>query len=139
MFSKVFLERKKKIMIWQHVPLSMFFMSAYKRLFRLTLELLIFSYKGYNYPIMNIHERTLSVLAYRCVDEVVIGAPYSVTKEMMDHFNVSVVCHGQTPVSSDLGGEDPYAEPKRQGKFKEVDSGNSLTTEMLVARIVARR
>ena len=29
---------------------------------------------------MNIHERTLSVLAYRCVDEVVIGAPYSVTK-----------------------------------------------------------
>ena len=37
-------------------------------------------YKGFNYPIMNIHERTLSVLAYRCVDEVVIGAPYSVTK-----------------------------------------------------------
>ncbi len=22
-------------------------------------------YKGYNYPIMNLHERTLSVLAYR--------------------------------------------------------------------------
>ena len=40
----------------------------------------VFRYKGYNYPIMNIHERTLSVLAYRCVDEVVIGAPYSVTK-----------------------------------------------------------
>ena len=30
-------------------------------------------YKGSNYPIMNLHERTLSVLAYRCVDEVVIG------------------------------------------------------------------
>ena len=30
-------------------------------------------YKGSNFPIMNIHERTLSVLAYRCVDEVVIG------------------------------------------------------------------
>jgi len=96
-------------------------------------------YKGFNYPIMNIHERTLSVLAYRCVDEVVIGAPYSVTKEMMDHFNVAVVCHGATPVSLDLGGEDPYAEPKRQGKFVAVDSGNSLTTEKLVERIVARR
>ena len=41
---------------------------------------IVFRYKGFNYPIMNIHERTLSVLAYRCVDEVVIGAPYSVTK-----------------------------------------------------------
>merc|ERR1740128_430281 len=96
-------------------------------------------YKGSNFPIMNIHERTLSVLAYRCVDEVVIGAPYSVTSEMMNHFNVSVVCHGATPVSLDLGGDDPYAEPKRQGKFVAVDSGNSLTTEKLVERIVARR
>jgi len=67
------------------------------------------------------------------------GAPYSVTKEMMDHFNVSVVCHGQTPVSPDLGNEDPYAEPKRQGKFMTVDSGNNLTTEKLVQRILARR
>jgi ethanolamine-phosphate cytidylyltransferase len=96
-------------------------------------------YKGYNYPIMNIHERTLSVLAYRCVDEVVIGAPYSVTKEMMDHFNVAVVVHGQTPVSPDLGGEDPYAEPKRQDKFVTIDSGNGLTTEKLVERILTRR
>ena len=76
-------------------------------------------YKGFNFPIMNIHERTLSVLAYRCVDEVVvtllnniswnwhqpgtlgahshpivtqvvIGAPYCVTNEMLEHFNVSV-------------------------------------------------
>ena len=88
---------------------------------------------------MNIHERTLSVLAYRCVDEVVIGAPYSVTSEMMEHFNVSVVCHGLTPVSQDLGDVDPYSEPKRQGKFVLVDSGNDLTTEKLVERIIARR
>jgi glycerol-3-phosphate cytidylyltransferase-like family protein len=44
------------------------------------LTIITFRYKGFNYPIMNIHERTLSVLAYRCVDEVVIGAPYAVTK-----------------------------------------------------------
>ena len=42
---------------------------------------------------------------------------------MMDHFNVSVVCHGQTPVQPGLGGEDAYAEPKAQGKFITVDSG----------------
>ena len=45
---------------------------------------------------------------------------------MMDHFNVAVVCHGQTPVSDDLGGTDPYAEPKQQGKFVTVDSGKKI-------------
>jgi len=88
---------------------------------------------------MNIHERTLSVLAYRCVDEVVIGAPYCVTNEMLDHFNVSVVCHGDTRVAPSKEGEDPYAEPKARGIFVKVESGNSLTTEMLVQRIVSRR
>jgi len=95
-------------------------------------------YKGDNFPIMNIHERTLSVLAYRCVDEVVIGAPYSVTAEMLDHFRVSVVCHGSTPVAGDTDGQDPYAEPRRRGQFVQVESGNSLTTEMLVQRILSK-
>uniref|UniRef100_A0A4W5PGX7 ethanolamine-phosphate cytidylyltransferase n=1 Tax=Hucho hucho TaxID=62062 RepID=A0A4W5PGX7_9TELE len=45
-------------------------------------------YKGKNYPIMNVHERTLSVLACRYVSEVVIGAPYAVTRELLDHFKV---------------------------------------------------
>lgn len=35
-------------------------------------------YKGSNYPIMNLHERVLSVLACKYVSEVVIGAPYKV-------------------------------------------------------------
>ena len=52
---------------------------------------------------MNLHERVLSVLACRYVDEVVIGAPYAVTPELMDHFKVDVVCHGDTPVADDAG------------------------------------
>merc|ERR1719510_2572540 len=96
-------------------------------------------YKGANYPIMNLHERVLSVLAYRCVDEVVIGAPYKVSKELMQHFKVDLVCHGTANVANDEDGSDPYEEPKRQGKFEVVPSGNELTTEGLVQRIVARR
>lgn len=42
------------------------------------------------------------------VSEVVIGAPYSVNKDLMDHFKVDVVCHGQTPISHDVDNEDPY-------------------------------
>ena len=52
---------------------------------------------------------------------------------------VGLVCHGDTAVSPDVDGSDPYAEPKKQGKFSVVPSGNPLTTEMLVQRIVARR
>ena len=73
------------------------------------------------------------------MDEVVIGAPYAVTKSLMDHFKVNIVCHGKTNIATDVDGNDPYLEPKKQGKFKVIDSKNSLTTEMLVQRILARR
>lgn len=97
------------------------------------------AYKGSNYPIMNLHERVLSVLACKYVNEVVIGAPYCVDKNLMEHFNVSIVCHGQTHISFENGTIDPYEEPKKQGKFKLLDSGNQMTTEHIVARIINHR
>lgn len=96
-------------------------------------------YKGKNYPIMNVHERTLSVLACRYVSEVVIGAPYSVTANLLDHFKVTLVCHGKTEVIPDKDGSDPYQEPKRRGIFQTVDSSNSLTTDDIVQRIIKNR
>uniref|UniRef100_A0A8C7K1P2 ethanolamine-phosphate cytidylyltransferase n=1 Tax=Oncorhynchus kisutch TaxID=8019 RepID=A0A8C7K1P2_ONCKI len=96
-------------------------------------------YKGKNYPIMNIHERTLSVLACRYVSEVVIGAPYAVGKDLLDHFKVDLVCHGKTEVFPDRDTADPYAEPKKRGIFRTVDSGNGLTTDDIVQRIIKNR
>lgn len=96
-------------------------------------------YKGGNYPIMNLHERVLSVLACKYVNEVVIGAPYSVTKDLMEHFNVDLVCHGQTPIAADVGNIDPYAVPKQMGRFILIDSGNTITTEDIVERIIRHR
>ncbi|XP_071442336.1 ethanolamine-phosphate cytidylyltransferase [Hetaerina americana] len=95
-------------------------------------------YKGSNYPIMNLHERVLSVLACKYVSEVVIGAPYVVTAELMNHFRVDVVCHGRTPLLP-LPHPDPYAEPKRLGKFITIDSGSTMTTEKIVQRIIMHR
>ncbi|GBP58119.1 Ethanolamine-phosphate cytidylyltransferase [Eumeta japonica] len=71
-------------------------------------------YKGSNYPIMNLHERVLSVLACKYVHEVVIGAPYTVSADLMDHFRVMVVCHGLTPCEPDIEGCDPYLIPKQR-------------------------
>lgn len=35
---------------------------------------------------MHLHERSLSVLACRYVDEVIIGAPWEITKDMVCNF-----------------------------------------------------
>ncbi|XP_047565171.1 ethanolamine-phosphate cytidylyltransferase isoform X1 [Lutra lutra] len=75
-------------------------------------------YKGKNYPIMNLHERTLSVLACRYVSEVVIGAPYAVTAELLDHFKVDLVCHGKTEIMPDKDGSDPYQDPPGPGSSR---------------------
>lgn len=97
------------------------------------------SYKGSNYPIMNLHERVLSVLACKYVNEVVIGAPYCVTEDLLDHFKVDVVCHGQTPIALQDGKIDPYAAPKMRGIFMLIDSDNTMTTERIVERIISHR
>lgn len=97
-------------------------------------------YKGSNHPIMNLHERVLSVLTNRFVSEVVIGTPYSVTEDLMDHFSIDVVCHGNTPISSDYDSlVDPYEVPRKRGKFVLIDSESDVTTESLINRIIAHK
>ncbi|XP_050301744.1 ethanolamine-phosphate cytidylyltransferase isoform X2 [Anthonomus grandis grandis] len=96
-------------------------------------------YKKSNFPIMNLHERVLSVLACKYVSEVVIGAPYKVTEDLLTHFNVDLVIHGKTDVMEDEDGTDPYEIPKKQGKFMTIDSGNDMTTEKIVERIILNR
>lgn len=73
------------------------------------------------------------------MNEVVIGAPYKITEELMNHFNVSTVCHGNNAIMPCEDGSDPYEEPKKLNKFKIVDSGNEMTTEKIVERIIRHR
>lgn len=96
-------------------------------------------YKGSNYPIMNLHERVLSVLACRYVDQVIIGAPYKVSSELLKQFKVDVVCHGRTPIMADVDGSDPYEIPKKMVIFKEITSGCKITTADIVERIIRNK
>ncbi|KAF9348646.1 Ethanolamine-phosphate cytidylyltransferase [Mortierella sp. NVP85] len=97
--------------------------------------------KGVNYPLMNLHERVLSVLACRYVDEVVIGAPYSVTNQVLDGvFKVDKVVHGNTPSLNDSNGEDPYKIPKARAIYHEIENPqNTVTTESIIDRIITHR
>ena len=68
-----------------------------------------------------------------------IGAPYKVSQDLLDHFRVDIVVHGFTNVAPDLDGSDPYELPKQLDKFINVDSGNNLTTPTIVERIIENR
>jgi len=101
-------------------------------------DTIVNGYKGHSYPIQSIHERVLSVLANRDVNEVVIGAPYPLTEEVIDHFNINLVVRGMLHDSEGHKG-DPYSVAKDKGIYKEIDSGNDLTGEGLVFRIIKNR
>ncbi|KAJ2700017.1 choline phosphate cytidylyltransferase, partial [Coemansia spiralis] len=94
--------------------------------------------KGGNFPVMNLQERVLGVLQCRFVDEVIIGAPYSVTKDVLeDVYHVDVVVHGASDHHTDIDGADPYALPKQRGIYREIEHpGLSLTTTAIIERIV---
>eukprot|EP01129_Flabellula_baltica_P006414 TRINITY_DN239_c0_g1_i1.p1 TRINITY_DN239_c0_g1~~TRINITY_DN239_c0_g1_i1.p1 ORF type:complete len:368 (+),score=104.06 TRINITY_DN239_c0_g1_i1:724-1827(+) len=101
---------------------------------------LVFEKKGGMGPIMNLHERVLSVLGCMYVDEVVIGAPWDVTESLIKEQGIHVVVQGtvvdQTYLDED---EDPYKVPKEMGIYKEITSPSDLTTSEILSRIVANR
>lgn len=96
-------------------------------------------HKGKNYPIMNLNERVLGVLSCRWVDEVVMGVPFSVTKDLIETLNVSAVVSGSVKEGEYVGQLDPYAVPKSLGIYHEVDSGCELTTDLVIQRVVENR
>ncbi|KAL3825574.1 hypothetical protein ACJIZ3_021603 [Penstemon smallii] len=95
--------------------------------------------RGSHFPLMNLHERSLSVLACRYVDEVIIGAPWEVTKDMMTTFNISLVVHGTVAENNSFfdGKSDPYAVPKSMGLFQLLESPKDITTTSVAQRIIA--
>lgn len=100
---------------------------------------IVSEHRGNYHPIMHLHERSLSVLACRYVDEVIIGAPWEVTKDMITTFNISLVVRGtvsetNTPLT---GQTDPYAVAKSMGIFQLLESPKSITTTSVAQRIIA--
>ncbi|KAG6503486.1 hypothetical protein ZIOFF_035801 [Zingiber officinale] len=95
--------------------------------------------QGAHRPIMNLHERSLSVLACRYVDEVIIGAPWEVSKDMITTFNISLVVHGTIAENMNFRKEetDPYAIPMAMGIYKQLTSPLDITTSTIIRRIVS--
>ncbi|XP_071717504.1 ethanolamine-phosphate cytidylyltransferase-like [Rutidosis leptorrhynchoides] len=97
--------------------------------------------RGVHRPIMNLHERSLSVLACRYVDEVIIGAPWEVSKDMITTFNISLVVHGTVAEDDDFGKDnrDPYDVPRSMEICKVLESPLDITTSTIIKRIVSNQ
>jgi ethanolamine-phosphate cytidylyltransferase len=94
--------------------------------------------RGMNLPLMNLHERVLSVLGCRHVDDVLIDAPYEINETMIDNLGISEVVRGR--VSSDIGNHlvDPderYRCAKERGIFTVIDSPSEFSMASIVHRI----
>ncbi|KAL8270370.1 hypothetical protein Esti_005694 [Eimeria stiedai] len=68
--------------------------------------------KGPGFPVMNVNERALNVLAMRMVDEVIIGAPWKIPLYLLQTFGIHMVVRG-TRIDCIA---DPLGDVLRQGK-----------------------
>ncbi|CAG9580103.1 putative ethanolamine-phosphate cytidylyltransferase [Leishmania major strain Friedlin] len=97
-------------------------------------------HKGKNYPIMSFNERVLGVLSCRYVDEVVMGVPFDVSKDVIDGLHINVVVGDKfSDLVVEEGGSTRYEVPKAMGIYHEVDSGCILSTDSLIDRVVENR
>jgi ethanolamine-phosphate cytidylyltransferase len=90
-----------------------------------------------NLPLLNLHERVLSVLGCRFVNDVLIDAPYQVTPEMISSLNITEVVHGTiSDGTEDLDDEDArYKYAKESNIFSVIKSPSDFMLESIVKRI----
>ena len=95
--------------------------------------------RGANYPILNMHERVLSVLGCKYVDDVLLDAPWTVTRDMIKSLKITVVAHGTTVQTADAAVHTSpngrNAVPISLNIFHTITSKSELTVGGIVDRI----
>lgn len=95
--------------------------------------------QGGGFPILNVNERTLSVLSCRYVDEVIIGAPLVISEDMMKTMNISVVVRGTVNSEDVTAMGEAYEVPRRLGKLQTFASPSTVTVRDIIKRIMDHR
>lgn len=91
--------------------------------------------QGQNLPLMNLHERVLSVMGCRFVDDVLIDAPYEITPEMVDRLNISAVIQPTDANSSVSGSNDRFSVPRKAGILKTMKNPSNFKLTNIIERI----
>eukprot|EP00487_Bulimina_marginata_P011491 TRINITY_DN7147_c0_g1_i1.p1 TRINITY_DN7147_c0_g1~~TRINITY_DN7147_c0_g1_i1.p1 ORF type:complete len:110 (+),score=15.28 TRINITY_DN7147_c0_g1_i1:104-433(+) len=86
---------------------------------------------------MGLQERVLNVLSCKYVDDVLIGAPWKITEQILKSLNVKYVVI--TPNTKFAQHEmDRYDVAKEMGILKEVETDSDFTTDSLMQKYCAK-
>lgn len=99
-------------------------------------------YRGQNYPILSLHERVLMCLACKYVDDVIIGAPYQITNDLIKSLNIQKVVSANSKedeILEDHKHIDPNQVAKELGIYEQFEIENDLTIESIAERVVINR
>ncbi|VEU34875.1 unnamed protein product [Pseudo-nitzschia multistriata] len=93
--------------------------------------------RGMNLPLLNLHERVLSVLGCRYVDDVLIDAPYEISAEMIASLRIAEVIHGACDVDGEYCSDedDRYMYAREKGVFHTVKNPCSFSLKTIFERI----
>uniref|UniRef100_A0A0C9S1Z4 choline-phosphate cytidylyltransferase n=1 Tax=Wollemia nobilis TaxID=56998 RepID=A0A0C9S1Z4_9CONI len=87
--------------------------------------------------VMTEAERYESLRHCRWVDEVVPDAPWVITKEFLDKYQIDYVAHDSLPYADASGaGKDVYEYVKSVGKFKETKRTEGISTSDIIMRML---
>jgi len=99
------------------------------------------SHRGLNHPTMAMHERVLSVLGCRYAGDVLLDAPWVITREMVATLNIAVVVRGTVRDCAECIEEwnDPHEVPKSMGIHVSLESNLTLSVEEIRQRLEVKR
>ena len=87
-------------------------------------------------PVLSLQERVLNVLAMKYVDDVIIGAPYIITRKLIDQIEPAVVVQGSA--ASRCMEVDAFKVPKELGIFQQIESDYpELTSKTVISRVLS--
>lgn len=89
-------------------------------------------------PVLTLLERALAVLSMKWVDDVVLGAPWKVSEELLTTMNISCVVLGRAPGAESLQEQEQWSVPRSRGILTELESSFSISSEALKQRLIAR-
>jgi len=92
--------------------------------------------KGFNYPILSLQERALMVLANRSVDDIVIGAPLSITEDLIKSLGIHKVVQAK---GKEMQSIDQYKVPKEKEIFELLEVECKMSVDSIAKRVIANR
>ena len=105
--------------------------------FQCLLQYFLLCTHGYFHTKQKLHERVLSVLGCRYVDDVLIDAPYEISSEMIASMNIDEVVHGAS--DTDLGfcseEDERYRHAKKRGIFYPLKNNCTFSMQTIFNRV----